>query len=203
MAPSPRIPDHVSPVLAALWAGGHAAYLVGGSLRDELLGRAATDWDVATDAPPERIQALFPGSHYENRFGTVLVPAPPGGHVEVTTFRRDHDYGDRRRPDRVDFGDSLVDDLARRDFTVNAIAFGRPGDKAATPDATGSGPRRRAGSARPLPARSPARSRAGSHSGLSLVDPLGGLADQRMRSARPPRLAVAAIGLSRADAKRS
>jgi tRNA nucleotidyltransferase/poly(A) polymerase len=132
MPPAPRIPDHVSPVLATLWASGHAAYLVGGSLRDDLLNRAATDWDVATDARPERIQALFPGSHYENRFGTVLVPAPPGEPVEVTTFRRDAGYGDRRRPDHVEFGDSLFEDLARRDVTVNAIAFGRSrGDAAA------------------------------------------------------------------------
>jgi putative nucleotidyltransferase with HDIG domain len=129
MPPAPRIPDHVSPVLATLWASGHAAYLVGGSLRDDLLGREAKDWDVATDARPDRLMALFPGSHYENRFGTVLVPAPPGAPVEVTTFRRDHDYRDRRRPDRVEFGDSLREDLARRDFTVNAIAFGRPGDR--------------------------------------------------------------------------
>jgi putative nucleotidyltransferase with HDIG domain len=129
MPPAPRVPDHVSPVLATLWASGHAAYLVGGSLRDDLLGREAKDWDVATDARPDRLMALFPGSHYENRFGTVLVPAPPGAPVEVTTFRRDHDYRDRRRPDRVEFGDSLREDLARRDFTVNAIAFGRPGDR--------------------------------------------------------------------------
>lgn len=154
MAPAPRIPDHVSPVLATLWAGGHAAYVVGGSLRDELLGRAATDWDIATDARPDRIQALFPGSHYENRFGTVLVPAPPGAPVEVTTFRRDHDYRDRRRPDRVVFGDSLPEDLARRDFTVNAIAYGRAGDRA---DAAPKGDRRV-----PEP---------------TLEDPTGGLAD--------------------------
>jgi tRNA nucleotidyltransferase/poly(A) polymerase len=125
MPRAPRIPDHVSPILATLWAGGHAAYLVGGSLRDELLSRAAADWDVATDARPEQILAFFPGSHYENRFGTVLVPAPPGEPVEVTTFRRDAAYGDRRRPDHVEFSDSLLEDLSRRDVTVNAIAFGR------------------------------------------------------------------------------
>ena len=127
MPPAPRIPDHVLPILATLWSSGHAAYLVGGSLRDDLLSRPATDWDVATDARPERLTALFPGSHYENRFGTVLVPAPPGGPVEVTTFRRDADYGDRRRPDHVEFSDSLHEDLSRRDLTVNAIAFGREG----------------------------------------------------------------------------
>jgi putative nucleotidyltransferase with HDIG domain len=135
MPSAPRIPDHVSPVLATLWASGHAAYLVGGSLRDDLLNRPATDWDVATDARPERLLALFPGSHYENRFGTVLVPAPPGGPVEVTTFRHDAGYRDRRRPDHVEFSDSLHEDLARRDLTVNAIAFGRAGDRPTAPGA--------------------------------------------------------------------
>ena len=123
----PRIPPHVTPILETLWSGGFAGYVVGGALRDELLGRPASDWDVATDARPERLLALFPGAHYENRFGTVLVPVEPGRAVEVTTFRRDIEYRDRRRPDRVEFSDSLEEDLARRDFTVNALAFGRDG----------------------------------------------------------------------------
>lgn len=120
--PAPPVPEEVAAILARLWAAGQAAYVVGGSLRDVLLGREPTDWDVTTDAHPDRIQALFPGSHYENRFGTVLVP----GAVEVTTFRLDQTYGDHRRPDRVTFGTTLEEDLARRDFTINAIAWGRP-----------------------------------------------------------------------------
>jgi tRNA nucleotidyltransferase (CCA-adding enzyme) len=110
-------------VLERLWRAGHAAYLVGGAVRDALLGRPSHDWDVATDARPEGILRLFPGSSYENRFGTVLV-----GGVEVTTFRRDHRYADHRRPDTVTFGTDLLEDLARRDFTVNAIAWGRAAD---------------------------------------------------------------------------
>ncbi len=94
---------------------------MGGALRDELLGRPGADWDVATDARPDRILELFPGGTYQNRFGTVLTDG-----VEVTTFRRDHAYGDHRRPDAVTFTDSLDEDLARRDFTINAIAWGRP-----------------------------------------------------------------------------
>lgn len=125
----PEIPGHVTPILSTLWANGHAAYVVGGALRDALLGRPASDWDVATGARPERLLDLFPGAHYENRFGTVLVPVEPGRAVEVTTFRRDIEYRDRRRPDRVEFSDSLEEDLARRDFTINAIAYGRPGDR--------------------------------------------------------------------------
>jgi tRNA nucleotidyltransferase (CCA-adding enzyme) len=121
----PRIPGHVTAILETLWSSGHGGYVVGGALRDTLMGREATDWDVATDARPERLLTLFPGAHYENRFGTVLVPAEPGGAVEVTTFRRDIEYRDRRRPDRVEFSDSLAEDLARRDFTINALAYGR------------------------------------------------------------------------------
>jgi len=110
---------------------GHAAYVVGGSVRDALLGRPAQDWDLATDARPDRLLAVFPGAVYENKFGTVAVRE--GGVVhEVTTFRTDHDYADFRRPHRVEFGDDVRLDLARRDFTVNAIAWGREADAPAS-----------------------------------------------------------------------
>ena len=117
------IPPAVERLLDGLWSAGHSAYVVGGSLRDALLDRVATDWDLATDAPPERIQAIFPGSVYENRFGTVAVRRE-GVEYEVTTFRAEHDYNDHRRPRRVTFGDTIEADLARRDFTVNAMAWG-------------------------------------------------------------------------------
>ena len=117
------IPDDVTALCRTLWSAGHAAYVVGGSLRDLLLGLEPRDWDLTTDARPEEIQALFPGSIYENRFGTVAVRRD-GVEYEITTFRRDHDYADHRRPHRVEFGTSIEDDLARRDFTVNAIAWG-------------------------------------------------------------------------------
>ena len=120
--PAPRMPDAVERLLERLWHSGHAAYLVGGGLRDWLLGRPESDWDIATDALPERIMALFPSGRYENRFGTVTIDD-----VEVTTFRRDHQYADRRRPDSVTFTTDLASDLARRDFTVNAICWGRAG----------------------------------------------------------------------------
>jgi putative nucleotidyltransferase with HDIG domain len=129
-------------VLETLWQAGHAAYVVGGGVRDYLLGRRETDWDVTTDARPERIIELFPDGRYENRFGTVTI----GGHgsdrggstggVEATTFRRDHVYGDHRRPDSVTFTDDVEEDLLRRDFTVNAIAWGRGGDSERNPPAT-------------------------------------------------------------------
>ncbi len=119
-----RMPAAVLSLLDHLHAHGHAAYVVGGSLRDALLDREPADWDLTTDARPDRIVALFPGSVYENRFGTVAVRRDEDV-FEITTFRTEHDYADFRRPHRVEFGDDMVADLGRRDFTVNAIAWGR------------------------------------------------------------------------------
>lgn len=121
------VPDSVRSLIQTLRSGGHAAYVVGGSVRDALLGRPAADWDLATDATPERILALVPDAVYENRFGTVGVRRADGVH-EVTTFRRDHEYADFRRPHRVEFTTDLAEDLGRRDFTVNALAWGAPAD---------------------------------------------------------------------------
>jgi putative nucleotidyltransferase with HDIG domain len=119
--------------MARLWAHGHAAYVVGGSVRDALLERPAEDWDLATDARPDRLLAIFPGAVYENRFGTVAVREGDAQH-EVTTFRTDHEYADFRRPHHVEFGDDVRLDLARRDFTVNAIAWGAEAGAAPTPE---------------------------------------------------------------------
>ncbi|HEY7701558.1 MAG TPA: HD domain-containing protein [Candidatus Limnocylindrales bacterium] len=120
------LPAAVHDLLDRLWSAGHAAYVVGGSLRDALRGAVAKDWDLATSARPEVTAALFPDALYENPFGMVAVHTgdPDVGEVEITTFRSDHDYADFRRPHRVEFGDSIELDLARRDFTVNAIAWG-------------------------------------------------------------------------------
>jgi putative nucleotidyltransferase with HDIG domain len=148
-----RPPEAVLTILRRLWASGHAGYVVGGSLRDVLLGRAPADWDMASDARPDRLVELFPGAVYENRFGTVAVRE--GGEVhEITTFRSDHEYADFRRPHRIEFGDRIELDLARRDFTVNAMAWGADAPKAAEV-------------ARP-----------------TLVDPHGGLTDLEARTLR-------------------
>jgi tRNA nucleotidyltransferase (CCA-adding enzyme) len=117
------IPPPVHELMAVLWRAGHSAYVVGGSLRDVLLGREPFDWDLTTDARPDQILTLFPEAVYENAFGTVAV-RHAGRLYEVTTFRTDHDYTDFRRPHRVEFGDSVEVDLARRDFTANAVAWG-------------------------------------------------------------------------------
>jgi tRNA nucleotidyltransferase (CCA-adding enzyme) len=121
------VPARVTALIDELHAAGHAAYVVGGSSRDALLGRDPADWDLATDARPDRMLALFPGAVYENAFGTVAIRR--GADVlEVTTFRLEHDYADFRRPHRLEFGDDIEADLARRDLTVNAIAWGRGRD---------------------------------------------------------------------------
>ncbi|HEX5826118.1 MAG TPA: HD domain-containing protein [Candidatus Limnocylindrales bacterium] len=118
------VPAGVRALVETLHAGGHAAFVVGGCTRDALLGREPEDWDLATDALPERTLELLPGAVYENAFGTVAVRR--GDDVfEITTFRLEHEYADFRRPHRLEFGNDIVADLARRDFTVNAIAWGR------------------------------------------------------------------------------
>lgn len=121
------IPKEVSTVAGSLRAAGYEAYLVGGCVRDLLLNRKPKDWDITTNAKPEQIQAVFPDSFYENDFGTVGVKTGSDDEtltiVEVTPYRTETGYSDKRRPDAVMFGDSLEEDLARRDFTVNALAL--------------------------------------------------------------------------------
>jgi tRNA nucleotidyltransferase/poly(A) polymerase len=119
-----ELPVAVAAVLATLAQHGHEAVLVGGCVRDLVRGERPVDWDVATAAPPETVAGLFPRSTWENAFGTVTV-IHPGGEpgIEVTTYRVEAGYRDRRRPDAVRWGSSLHEDLARRDFTINAMAW--------------------------------------------------------------------------------
>ena len=125
------LPPAVSAVLATLRDVGAEAALVGGSVRDLVRGDRPADWDVATSAPPYEVATRFPGATWENPFGTVTVRAAAGGPgIEVTTYRVEGAYRDRRRPDEVRWGHSLTDDLARRDFTINAMAW-LPDDLAA------------------------------------------------------------------------
>jgi poly(A) polymerase len=108
-------------VCKTLRGAGHQAYLVGGCVRDILLGREPADYDVSTDATPDRVQSLFPQSLAVGaQFGVIIVNdgAVP---VEVATFRSDVGYSDGRHPDKVVFSSSAREDVARRDFTINAL----------------------------------------------------------------------------------
>lgn len=122
-----KVPAEVIGVCESLRSSDHEAYLVGGCVRDLVMNRIPKDWDVTTDATPEEIQEIFPDSFYENAFGTVGVKTrsedPRVQVVEVTPYRIEGKYSDARRPDDVRFSDKLEDDLERRDFTVNAVAY--------------------------------------------------------------------------------
>src|SRR6476620_4770970 len=120
------VPSAALPVFRRLIDAGFECYLVGGSVRDLLLGRPGADLDFTTNARPDDLQRLFKRSHYPNRFGTVLVPAGPHVH-EITTFRGEGRYSDHRHPDEIAFVDRLEDDLQRRDFTINAMAMNEVG----------------------------------------------------------------------------
>ncbi len=121
------IPKNVEYILSRLEEAGHRAYIVGGCVRDSLMGRIPEDWDVTCSALPEETMAVFGELALPTglKHGTVTVKH--GGNVEVTTFRADGQYSDHRRPDSVRFVNRLEDDLARRDFTMNAIAMDRQG----------------------------------------------------------------------------
>ncbi len=123
----PKIPKVVQETGAVLEKAGFKAYLVGGCVRDLYLGREPKDWDIATDARPEEVQKLFPESVYENNFGTVGVKTEAKDErlkiIEITTFRSEGRYTDKRHPDEVKFAQTIEEDLSRRDFTINAIAM--------------------------------------------------------------------------------
>ena len=123
-----EIPKEVSRITEILEKNGFLAYLVGGCVRHLLMKQAPNDWDITTNAKPEEIAALFPKTFYENQFGTVTVvneevTDPTLRHVEITPFRKEGKYSDKRHPDFVIFGQSLEEDLQRRDFTINALAY--------------------------------------------------------------------------------
>lgn len=123
-----KIPKEVSRVTKTLENAGFEAYIVGGCVRDLLRGKAPKDWDATTNAKPEEIEKLFENTFYNNDFGTVGVVNEDTKDeslkvVEVTPYRLESEYSDARRPDSVEFSDSLEHDLHRRDFTINAIAY--------------------------------------------------------------------------------
>ena len=137
-----KLPEEVKIIGETLSKAGFEAYLVGGCVRDLLLqeilrqgsGSSAQsksfesrDWDIATNAKPLEIQKLFPDSVYENDFGTVGVKTNATDLrvkvIEVTTYRKEGKYTDKRHPDEITFAETIEEDLSRRDFTVNAMAY--------------------------------------------------------------------------------
>jgi putative nucleotidyltransferase with HDIG domain len=123
-----KIPKEVLNITETLEKAGFEAYVIGGCVRDLLLGNTPKDWDVTTNATPEQIQKLFEETFYENEYGTVgvVVEHPTDESlrvIEVTPYRLEAKYSDSRHPDSVTFGTSLEEDLKRRDFTINAIAY--------------------------------------------------------------------------------
>jgi len=121
------IPKEVKNILSKLKKAGFEAYIVGGCVRDFLLNKEPKDWDITTNAKPEEIQKIFPESFYENQFLTVTVKTNSKkselSEIEITTYRFEADYFDKRHPNQVKYAEKLEDDLARRDFTINAFAM--------------------------------------------------------------------------------
>jgi len=126
------VPKEVSRITDELRDADFEAFLVGGSVRDLLLGKEPKDWDITTNATPEEIQKIFPDSFYENSFGTVGVKTDSEDIklkvVEITPYRKEGKYSDHRHPDSVIFSTKIEDDLMRRDFTINALALGKDGE---------------------------------------------------------------------------
>lgn len=150
-----KIPEKVKFVIEKLEDAGFEAFIVGGCVRDFIMKRMPNDWDIATNAHPEKIQEIFPDSLYENKFGTVTVRVLNSCHseeygakrnddeetpankdaaidalkhsaiqeVQITTYRIEHGYSDKRHPDQIEFANTIEKDLSRRDFTMNAIAL--------------------------------------------------------------------------------
>lgn len=128
-----NVPVYVRMVTAMLVHSGYEAYLVGGCVRDHVMNRVPNDYDITTNATPEQIIELFPRTFYENTYGTVGVVTADESEtdqekvkksiVEVTPYRLESSYSDNRHPDTVSWASKLEDDLARRDFTCNAMAY--------------------------------------------------------------------------------
>ena len=125
-----KMPDRAEKIISTLLDNGFDAYIVGGCVRDSLLGIQPNDWDICTSAKPEEVKSCFAGNRIIEtglKHGTVTVVIGDDQY-EVTTFRVDGDYSDCRRPDSVEFVGDIREDLARRDFTMNAMAYnGRDG----------------------------------------------------------------------------
>ena len=119
-----NLPKEVIEIIAKFKKQNFEIYVVGGAVRDILMGHIVYDWDFTTDAQPSEILTIYPDGFYDNSFGTVGVSFENLDRpFEITTFRTEHGYSDNRRPDKVIWGKTLEEDLKRRDFTINAMAY--------------------------------------------------------------------------------
>jgi len=124
------LPEAIKNIFSIFKKNGFEIYLVGGAVRDFLLGKNPKNFDFTTNATPKQIQSLFPNSFYNNTYGTVSIPLEIDNLsslkktiVEITPFRKEEDYTDFRHPEKIEWAKTLEEDLARRDFTINAIAY--------------------------------------------------------------------------------
>ena len=119
-----QLPEFVLEIISRFEKKGFEIYIVGGAVRDLLTKRTVDDWDFTTNATPEEILEIFPKGFYDNKFGTVGISHKSSPYpYEITTFRREFGYSDKRHPDKVIWGKTLDEDLKRRDFTINAMAL--------------------------------------------------------------------------------
>jgi len=150
-----KIPPFVRKIISTFQKAGHEIYIVGGAVHDLLMKRVVTDWDFTTDATPEIVLGLFPDGFYDNKFGTVGISHPSlEKPYEITTFRKEIGYTDRRHPDKIIWGKTIEEDLVRRDFTINAMAL------------------------------RPAKRRSGQALNFTLIDPHGGQKDIKKKLIR-------------------
>ena len=122
-----KVPIEVMDLMEKMAGSGYEIYIVGGAVRDVLMNKPVYDWDFTTNAEPEKIQEIFGDDSYYMGFGTVGIPSNIEGErsYEITTYRKEYGYTDKRRPDRIEWGETIKDDLQRRDFTINAMALKR------------------------------------------------------------------------------
>ena len=122
-----ELPKSVQEILEKFDAAGYEIYIVGGAVRDSIMGKMVNDWDFTTNATPEEILKVIPGGLYNNEFGTVFTDNPDDSTRphEITTFRKEEGYTDSRHPDKITWGKTLEEDLSRRDFTINSLAINK------------------------------------------------------------------------------
>jgi len=127
-----QLPQEIKNVLEKLQKAGYEDYVVGGCVRDLIMKREPKDWDITTNAKPEEIQKIFTDNVYENEFGTIGIKTesdnPDLAIVEITPYRIEGEYTDKRHPDKIRFAKTLEEDLSRRDFTVNSLAMDTDGE---------------------------------------------------------------------------